>query len=140
MNFSNAIILILVPIITGIASSYVTYYFTLRSKRNETILKFKEEKYTQLLVLLQGFIGETSSGKMKRAFFEEQYKSWLYCSDEVVKSINNMVELVINSRGAYPDPNEGKKAIGNIVMAMRKDLLGKTNLNYADFKYTDVID
>jgi hypothetical protein len=35
-----------------------------------------------------------------------------------------MVELIINSRGNYPDRDTGKQAIGNIVLAMRKDLMG----------------
>lgn len=130
----------MVPIITAIISSYLTYFFTIKSKRNETILKFKEEKYTNLLVLLQGFVGNTASGNVKRKFFEEQYKSWLYCSDGVAKAINKMVQLVIESRGNPPEPELGRKAVGNIIMEMRKDLLGKTNLSASDFRYTDVIE
>lgn len=132
--------LVLLPIIAALIGSYFTYYFTIKSKKSEAILKFKEEKYANLLVLLQGFVGATVSAEAKRKFFEEQYKSWLYCSDDVVKAINNMVHLVIASRGEKPDSEAGRKAIGNIVLAMRKDLLGKTKLNYEDFQYTDVIE
>ena len=103
-------------------------------------MKFKEEKYSNLLILLQGFVGKMTSGETKRKFFEEQYKSWLYCSDSVVKAINEMVQLVINSRGKEPDPEKGKKTVGNIVLEMRKDLLGKTELTTNDFRYTDVIE
>lgn len=114
--------------------------FCHKIKKNEAILKFKEEKYSNLLILLQGFVGKTTSGDTKRKFFEEQYKSWLYCSDGVVKAINEMVQLVIDSRGKEPDPEKGKKAVGNIVLEMRKDLLGKTELTTNDFRYTDVIE
>jgi len=136
----NDVLLVLLPIIAGLVSSYFTYYFTIRSKKSEMIVKFKEEKYVNLLVLLQGFIGTTASVDMKRKFFEEQYKSWLYCSDDVVKAINNMVRLIMTSRGLVPDPEEGRKAVGNIILAMRKDLLGKTKLDYSNFVYTDVIE
>lgn len=34
--------------------------------------------YAKLLIKLQGFVGVTSSGQLKREFFEEQYQSWLY--------------------------------------------------------------
>jgi hypothetical protein len=102
-------------------------------------LKFKEEKYSNLLVLLQGFVGKITSGETKRNFFEEQYKSWLYCSDGVAKAINEMVQLVIDSRGKEPEQEKGKKAVGNIVFEMLKDLLGKTELTTDDFRYTDVI-
>ncbi len=128
----NAISLILIAL-TG---SYLTYFFTKKTKRDEAIIKYKEEKYSNLLILLQGFVGSTSNTETKKKFFEEQYKSWLYCSDEVVISINHMVQLVIKSEMSR---EEGKKAVGNIVLAMRKDLLGKTDLNFSNFVYTDVV-
>ena len=132
--------LILIPVIVAVVSSYLTYYFAIKSKKNEAILKFKEEKYSNLLILLQGFVGKTTSGETKKKFFEEQYKSQLYSSDEVVKAINEMVQIVINARGKEPEQEKGKKAVGNIVLEMRKDLSGKTNLKSEDFRYTDVIE
>jgi hypothetical protein len=137
MNIKD-IFLIVGPIVTGLVSSYLTYYFTIQSKKKESILKFKEEKYSNLLILLKGFVGNTTSGEIKRKFFEEQYKSWLYCSDDVVTAVNRMIRLVIESRGKQPNPEEGTKAIGEIALAMRRDLLGKTKLGYDDFRYTDV--
>ncbi len=130
----------LLPIITAIIGSYLTFYFTNRSKRNEAILKYKEEKYSKLLIKLQGFVGITANNKTKREFFEEQYQSWLYCSDDVVIAINRMVDIIMIEKGNIPNPEEGRKAIGNIVLAMRKDLLGKTSLEYKDFRYINVID
>ena len=133
-------LLILFPVVSGIIGSYLTYYFTMKSKRSEAIFRFKEEKYSNLLVLLKGFVGRTAAGDLKRQFFDEQYKSWLYCSDEVVRAINKMVKLVIDSKGQAPDRNKGREAVGEIVQSMRKDLLGKTNLSFDDFVYTDVIE
>jgi len=134
------ILLILFPIISGIISSYFTYFFTSKSKHSEAILKSKEEKYNNLLVLLQGFIGITASGDLKREFLEELYKSWLYASDDVVKAINKMIQLIIDSHGKPPDRNIGREAVGAIVLDMRKDLLRKTKLSFEDFGYFDVID
>lgn len=133
-------LLILLPFLSGVISAFLTYYLTMKSSRSESIIRFKEEKYANLLVLLKGFVGKTASGDLKRKFFEEQYKSWLYCSDDVVRAINNMVKIVIDSRGQMPDALKGRQAVGEIVQAMRKDLLGKTNLSFNDFIYTDVID
>ncbi len=137
---TTTILFILIPIATAVISSYLTYFFAIKSKKSEAILKFKEEKYSNLLILLQGFVGKTTSGETKRKFFEEQYKLWLYCSDGIVNAINEMVQLVIDSRGKEPDVEKGKKAIGNIVLEMRKDLLGKTELTADNFRYTDVIE
>ncbi len=139
MNIKD-IFLFIGPVIAGLISSYLTYYFAIQSKRKEAILKFKEEKYSNLLILLQGFVGSTTSGERKRKFFEEQYKSWLYCSDDVVKTMNKMIIHVIESRRQQPNSAAGHKVVGEIVLAMRKDLLGKTDLDFNDFRYTDVIE
>ncbi len=136
---TSILAVVLTPIITAVVSAFITYYLAMRSKKNEAMLKFKEEKYSRLLVLLQGFVGQTATSALKKEFFEEQYKSWLYCSDEVVIAINQMLELIISHKGTNPDRDKGKQAVGNIVLAMRKDLLGKTNLKNIDFSYTDVL-
>ena len=128
------------PIVTALIGAYITYYFTNRSKREESMVRFKEEKYAKLLIKLQGFLEGSNSSQVKKEFFEEQYQSWLYCSDEVVIAMNELIELMKINHGQAPAPQDGRKAIGNIVLAMRKDLLGKTKLDYLAFQYTQVID
>jgi len=128
----------LVPLLSATAGAFLTYLFTFRAKRDESIIRFKEEKYAKLLVKLQGFVGATTSGQLKREFFEEQYQAWLYASDEVIVSLNAMVQLVINGQGSAPDPTTGRRAVGEIVLSMRRDLLHKTALDYTAFQYTDV--
>ncbi len=129
----------LIPVITLVIGSALTYVYGVKSKQSEAALRSKEEQYAKLLVKLQGFVGQTANAHTKKEFFEEQYKSWLYSSDEVIEAINSMVALVKDSRGQNPDPEEGRRAIGNIVLAMRKDLYGKSKLTHDDFTYTDVI-
>ena len=128
----------LVPLISAALGAFLAFYFTSRAKRDESIVRFKEEKYAKLLVKLQGFVGATTSSQLKKEFFEEQYQSWLYASDEVVEAINSLILLVIESRGASPDQEVGRKAVGDIVLAMRRDLLKTTKLSYKSFRYTDV--
>ncbi len=134
------LLIILLPIISAVGGSYLTYYFTRKSRRDEAILRLKEEKYTTLLVLLQGFMGQTASGEMKRKFLEEQYRSWIYASDDVVLMINRMIQHIIDLDGKTPKKGEGQKLVGEIVLAMRKDLLGKTSLSFSNFHYTSVIE
>lgn len=123
---------------TALVTSLLTYHFTGKSKKAEAMLKFREEKYAKLLVLLEGFVGNTASAETKRAFFKEQHESWLYCSDEVARAINHMIELVANNKGMVRVKDEDP--VGAIVLAMRKDLLSKTKLKASDFRYIDVID
>ncbi len=72
---TSILAVVLTPIITAVVSAFITYYLAMRSKKNEAMLKFKEEKYSRLLVLLQGFVGQTATSALKKEFFEEQYKS-----------------------------------------------------------------
>lgn len=134
------ILLLILPFISGVISAWVTYFFTIRAKKDEAMLNFKEEKYSNLLVLLKGFVGRTASADLKKKFFDEQYRSWLYSSDDVVKAINRLTGLLILERGKKPNKQDGDKVVGDIILSMRKDLLGKTNLTHKDFHYTDVIE
>jgi hypothetical protein len=129
---------VILPLVSAVTGGYITYYFSSRSKKFEAMMKFKEEKYANLLIHLQGFVGNTVSIDTKKKFFEEQYKSWIYGSDEVIQATNRMIQLVIDSQGKDPNQDEGRKAVGEIVLAMRKDLLGKTKLSHRDFRYTTV--
>ncbi len=79
----------LVPLASAALGAFLVYLFTSRAKREESIVRFKEEKYAKLLIKLQGFVGSTTSAQLKREFFEEQYQSWLYASDAVVELRNS---------------------------------------------------
>jgi len=139
MEIKNTLLIVL-PILTAILGSYLTYYFAIKSRKREAINKFKEEKYSNLIIALQGFVGSTALADTKKKFFEEQYKSWLYSSDDVIKSINDLIKLLIKEEGNAPNPELGREMVGTIILKMRRDLLGKTNLTYKDFRYIDVVD
>jgi len=62
-----------------------------------------------LLVLLQRFVGRTESAETMRKFMEEEYKTWIYCPDDVILAINEMKKLVVKSKDKKPDPEEGRK-------------------------------
>lgn len=40
------------------------------------MLKLMEERYSTLLMVLQGFVSETANSNIKKEFFEEQYRSF----------------------------------------------------------------
>jgi hypothetical protein len=63
-----------------------------------------------------------------------------FTPDEVVQSLNALIFLVVQAHGSLPDPEAGRRAVGEVVLAMRRDLLRKTHLDYTAFRYTDVYD
>jgi hypothetical protein len=141
MNIKDILIIVL-PILAGILGSYLTYYFTIQAKHVEAIHKYKEEKYSNLIILIQGFLVGSVSGETKKKFLDEYYKSWLYCSDDVVRAINEFLTLLridLKGDGKNGHYGSGKEQIGNIIIAMRNDLKGKTKLKPTDFEYINVI-
>lgn len=133
------ILLLISPVVSAWLGALFTYYFAIKTRKSENIIKFKEEKYSNLIIALQGFIWNTTSYELKKNFFEEQYKSWLYASDEVTISINELINFIIEQNWRKPDPEKWRSMIWNIILKMRKDLLWSkwTKLWNRDFRYTD---
>jgi len=125
--------MILGPLLGVVIGSYFTYFFTRRSMQQEAVFRNKEKKYANLLVYLAGFPrGESDM----EPFFRENYRTWLFGSDSVIRAINDFIEYM---KKMPPEDEEGiigKEKIGKIVHAMRVDLLGKTSLEPSDFTYT----
>jgi hypothetical protein len=127
------IVTIILPIIAGLVGSYLTYYFTLKSKRMEAMMAFKEKSYESLLLKAQVFFGESNSPEAQKEFIDQMYKSWLYCSDDVVKAINQMLALLSIPGDERKHDRYGHESFGNLVIAIRQDLLGKSSLTHKDF-------
>lgn len=128
------ILLITLPVLSAVISSYLTYYFAIKKTRQEAIFKFKEEKYTNIILALQGFVNGTTDGKMKESLFTEKYKTWLYAPDNVIKAIDDFIDFVREHHG-----EDGKEHLGKIVLEMRKDLLGRSKLSTEDIKFYHVV-
>lgn len=92
IDYPSVLLTSFLALASAIIGGFVTYYFTSKSKKLEAIIKFREEKYSNLLILLQGFVGNTTSYETKKKFFEEQYKSWISClaSEDTAKTKNNL--------------------------------------------------
>jgi hypothetical protein len=61
-------------------------------------------------------------------------------ADKTLASVEKLGDLFapVDNRGAPPDPETGRRVVGEIVLAMRRDLLRKSRLDYAAFQYVDV--
>lgn len=129
-----ALLTILLSILASVVSSYLTYYFTVKSKRIETMTAYKEKSYETLLQKAQGFFSESGSLDAQKEFLDEMYKSWIYCSDEVVMAANQLLTLMTMPGDKRPKDRYGHEAFGSFVIAIRKDLLGKTSLDHGQFK------
>jgi hypothetical protein len=98
----------------------------------------KEERYRELLRTLTGFYSYASDPETRRQFLEEYKRCFLYCSDEVIRAANLAMEGM--AEGTQLPNDERLRRIGDLVLAIRRDLLrrtltSKTNLTPEDFRH-----
>ena len=103
----------------------------------------KETQYIALLESLKGFYDHASPATAKNdkeEFLKQQSVGWLYCPDSIIRKINIFLDHV--SHGTNKSDDENKQAVGEIVLLMRKDLLGmkfrlwdRTRLKASDYRH-----
>jgi len=131
---------VLIPVIGGVLAligGFVTWYLNERSKRVYEEYKRKEEKYSELIRSLRGFYVSSSSKELKTEFLNQLNLCWMYCPDEVIRKAYNFLSMVHTDQKHLDEEKE--EAIGEFVLAIRKDLISrkplrKTNLKPGDFK------
>lgn len=134
----NTLITVITSLVSVIIVSILTYIFTTNAVKKERILKYKEDKYANLILSLQGFVGESGDKiKQKNDFIQEEYKSWLYSSDKVFKALSGVSKAFASGNESSED--EKASAINNALLEMRKDLLGYTRIKKEDFKYKELV-
>ncbi|NCS68081.1 hypothetical protein GW777_06900 [Candidatus Peregrinibacteria bacterium] len=131
----------LIPIIGAVivfVSGLVTWYLNERSKRIYEEYKRKEDKYSALIRSLRGFYVDSFNKELQTEFLNQLNLCWMYCPDEVIHKAYNFL-LMVHTAQKYSD-EEKEKAVGELILTIRKDLISKkplvkTNLKPEDFRY-----
>lgn len=132
---------ILIPVIgaaLALIGVLLTWYLNERSKRIYEEYKRKEEKYSELIRSLRGFYEESSSKELRAEFLNQLNLCWMYCPDEVINKANNFLHMVHTGQ-KHSDEKKGK-AVGELILAIREDLISrkplkKTTLKPEDFRH-----
>jgi hypothetical protein len=126
------------PIISLIATlltllvSFTIWSLSERSKRIESKLKIKEERYMKLISSIQGFGDGTLDVQRANEFPNELNLAWIYCSDDVIKKCIVFIDILsIKENRKQADVNS---AIGDILLSIRKDLEIETKLKKEDVR------
>jgi len=135
----------LIPIIGAVivfVSGLVTWYLNERSKRIYEEYKRKEDKYSALIRSLRGFYVDSFNKELQTEFLNQLNLCWMYCPDEVIHKAYNFL-LMVHTAQKYSD-EEKEKAVGELILTIRKDLISKkplvkTNLKPEDFRYLRAI-
>ena len=131
----------LIPIIGAVivfVSGLVTWYLNERSKRIYEEYKRKEDKYSALIRSLRGFYVDSFNKELQTEFLNQLNLCWMYCPDEVIHKAYNFL-LMVHTAQKHSDEEKGK-AVGELILTIRKDLISKkplvkTNLKPEDFRY-----
>lgn len=111
------------------------------SKRRADRYQRKEQRYAALVEALHGFYTNTEptlAARLKQGFLVELNKCWLYCPDDVIQKAYEFLQTVHTDSKHADEVKEA--ALGEFMVAIRKDLIGRrllgtTRLKAADFKH-----
>ncbi|NYB25861.1 MAG: hypothetical protein HVN34_00795 [Methanobacteriaceae archaeon] len=108
------------------------WYINLRNKISEIEYKRKQDLYTKkqnsYAKLIESLIGlDSGFGNVEKQleFLNETNLIWLYSPDDVIKKVNKFLK-------AYMEHSDAEKALGELMIAIRKDLIKNELLNYTE--------
>lgn len=102
------------------------------NKRKQELYTLKEENYAKLIRNVIGLDRNLKNFEMEIEFLNQCNICWLFGSDEVINAANKFII-------AYMTGTNPQNALGELMLAVRKDLinneiLNHTNLTADDFK------
>ncbi|HPG40612.1 MAG TPA: hypothetical protein PLP19_15955 [bacterium] len=132
--FSLELWKILIPVLIATSS----WLFNERSKIQWEQYKRKEESYIALIRSVRGFYISTQDAKLRLKFLDQLNICWLYAPDEVIEKGYLFLETV--HKDAKKSDQEKETALGEFMLAIRKDILSrqilnKTNLKSSNFQH-----
>lgn len=127
-----------------LAGAAVAWFINERRKRSTEEYERKERRYSALVDSLQGFYVTAPPDRAreeKAQFLRELNNCWLYCPDEVIRKA--YVFLATVHTGANSTDEAKEKAVGELVLSIRQDLLSRSTvrsiqLSARDFKHLRV--
>ncbi len=130
---------LLLPIILVIIGLFVE-----RRKENyNRLIQQQIENFRNILDGSTGFFSDfyedsNEQKKKQRKFLEEYVKSWISAPDDIVKAINIfLIEAKFKGKDPYKNEEDqdkkNREKMAEILLRMREQILGKTNLTKEDF-------
>lgn len=127
-----------------LAGGAFAWFWNERRKRISEEFERKAQKYLALIESLEGFyvdVNPEDGRRLKATFLQELNKSWLYCSDDVIRKAYAFLNTVHTKEKQTSEVKE--RAVGELMLAVRRDLLARkpisvTSLSPSDFQHLTV--
>jgi hypothetical protein len=142
MDFWQFIIFVLIPsgLIGALTSGILTYFSNKKLDIHQRTMEIRKDLYTKISNQIAFFFDTVSKKESDNArddllkYFREVQ---LWGSDEVVRNFKKLVyDMDLRNNISSEKRNMSYK---NFIIAMRKDLLGKTNLHIEDIDIKGVV-
>jgi len=131
------------PLLIPIILLIIGFFVEKRKENYNRLMRQQIENFRNILDGSTGFFSnfyEDSSEQKKRQrkFLEEYVKSWISAPDDIVKAINAfLIETKFKGEDPYKDEKvqdeKNREKMAEILLIMRKQILGKTDLTKEDF-------
>ena len=108
------------------AGAIVAWFWNERRKVRWEQLQRKEERYKELLRCLKGFYVNSQDQQLKREFIDQVGLCWLYAPDDVIQKANAFFASIHRQRQQPATDAEKARAVGELVLAIRNDMLSRT--------------
>lgn len=93
----------------------------------------KQEQMSKILGSLAGFRSGLTDPDMQETSYEAYRQLWLYAPDEVIRSINEFYFSTGARRVSDDELSEADKALSGMILQLRKNIYGKTELKRTDY-------
>lgn len=126
---------LLYSIIGGAIVAFVNFLLRKRERQYFEEVEYKRKSYSDLLDNVRGFLDDPNvpddkKKNMKWEFLKRYYNEiWIYAPPTVIKRMNEFFSTVTITRA---NPDEKTKALGKIILAIRRSL-GNKNSNLIFF-------
>lgn len=130
----------LIVVIVTLAGGILTWRLNEKSKRVYEEYQRKEEKYAALIKSVRGFYTTSFEKETREEFINQLNLCWMYCSDDVIQKGYKFLETVHTQFGKKYSDKDRENALGEFILAIRKDLIDReplkvTHLKPEDFKH-----
>ncbi len=125
-------------VVTALGAVFIWFLNQLSKRKWEAHIR-REKRYKRFLDSIDGFYENSQCSKSKNEFIRQLRLAWLYCPDSIIRQANQFLESV-EKREKKSTHDEKETALANLVLEMRRDMVGKTDLNTTDFKIWTSLD
>ena len=126
---------IFIPLIGAV----IAWFANERRKRMWEEYKRKEDRYQELITSLKGFYLSSwtpeESKTHKNHFIDQLNLCWMYCPDDVIKKVYAFIDTVHTGQKSTDEAKE--RALGELILSIRKDLIGRKILSNTSLKPED---